>query len=252
MLRLSAGPLGARRLAAMQNTTRHRTRHMSRVNFTCPHCKQTVLARRRRSRGSPRPCPKCKIMVSTWPGPLAAELKPLAKREGEPRTITLRKPSAEVPCPHCRAAVAMSADRINRTVRCASCDGAFVVSLRIETVESSATTSAATKTVPREWVQVQVSARLLYWPKKCACCGGPEQQSRKATCTRLDSRNRLRSRSWAVPYCSACAAAIARGSVEEAVRYDDFSASVHTFRFASPEYTKAFREQNRDKLIGRS
>ena len=180
-----------------------------------------------------------------------------------------------MPCPHCQSPVAMSVDQLNRSTRCPSCFRDFVVSFGIHPTPTAPAVPPQAYPPPpapvarppmatpvyqvvapvarpkkARWVRVQVSARLLHWPRMCACCGGPFEVVRQASCSRLDSRNRLQTKWWEVPYCGACDRQIASGEYEDAVRYEEFHASVHTFRFWSPEYAEAFRGQNSGKVLG--
>lgn len=54
--------------------------------------------------------------------------------------------------------------------------------------------------------QVQVSARTLNWPQRCACCSGAADSSFAASYTRTTGKRVIRNdtRGWQVPYCSTC------------------------------------------------
>jgi hypothetical protein len=56
------------------------------------------------------------------------------------------------------------------------------------------------------WRTVQVSARLLSWPRRCVCCGGQANTSYSASYTRTTGKRVIRhdTRSWDVPYCDDC------------------------------------------------
>jgi hypothetical protein len=55
-------------------------------------------------------------------------------------------------------------------------------------------------------VRIEISARLIRWPPVCACCLGRSNDVLRATSTRVTGKRVVRtdSRSWNVPYCSAC------------------------------------------------
>jgi DNA-directed RNA polymerase subunit RPC12/RpoP len=260
------------------------------IRFNCASCGKSLKAPEDNA-GAKAKCPKCGAALRI-PPPIrvATELVPVEPRppsvpghdlvndtgSASKLVPTQKKASAEVPCPHCRALVPMSADQINRGIRCSSCFRDFVVSLSIhatgqsmlalpipEPVQPVAIPSPAPPKVvvsvpppssqpakARDWVQVCVSARLLHWPRMCTCCNGTFDVTRKVVYRRVDSRGKMQERWWEVPYCRRCSDSIDTGAAGESVRYDNFSGSVHTFRFWSPEYAQAFQEQNRGKLVG--
>ena len=55
-------------------------------------------------------------------------------------------------------------------------------------------------------VRVHISARLIRWPQKCACCLGRADAVYQTTHTRVTGKNVVHtdSRWWKVPYCSGC------------------------------------------------
>ncbi len=55
-------------------------------------------------------------------------------------------------------------------------------------------------------VRVEVSARLIRWPDRCACCLGRANTVHETTHTRVTGKKVIRtdSRSWQVPYCTNC------------------------------------------------
>lgn len=54
---------------------------------------------------------------------------------------------------------------------------------------------------------IKVSARLISWPKICACCGRSSETELEASFTRTSGKKVIKHdrRSWGVPYCHACA-----------------------------------------------
>jgi hypothetical protein len=59
--------------------------------------------------------------------------------------------------------------------------------------------------------QISVSARLLSWPKCCACCGWASNTTHQAAFTRTTGKRVIRhdTRSWNVPYCRSCLSHVA-------------------------------------------
>ena len=106
-------------------------------------------------------------------------------------------------------------------------------------------------------VMVQVSAKLLCWPRSCACCMGTPDVEYLVTCTRT-SKKKQEQQCWRVPYCSACLAHVRTQNgakadcctMGPAIVYDNWHGTVHTFRFLSRGYAAAFREANSKKLLG--
>ena len=64
--------------------------------------------------------------------------------------------------------------------------------------------------------QVRVSARILYWPRCCACCCGVATGTRAATATRTTGKRVIKTQGkyWPIPYCDQC--------LEHHVVYDEF------------------------------
>src|SRR4051812_39269529 len=58
---------------------------------------------------------------------------------------------------------------------------------------------------PGPW-EVRVSARILHWPGRCACCCGPAECKVPAECRRLTGVRviRVQTKHWEIPYCQAC------------------------------------------------
>ena len=54
----------------------------------------------------------------------------------------------------------------------------------------------------------QISARILSWPRKCACCGDAPDSHFRAAASRTTGKRvqRTTTSSWEIPYCSACLA----------------------------------------------
>jgi hypothetical protein len=54
--------------------------------------------------------------------------------------------------------------------------------------------------------QFQISAKLLHWPRKCACCSEPSNALIRASASKTKGK-RVRhttTSSWEVPYCTVC------------------------------------------------
>src|SRR5262249_53356034 len=64
---------------------------------------------------------------------------------------------------------------------------------------------------PGPWL-IAVSARILNWPPRCACCFHPGEQKLPVACTRVTGVRVIRSdtRGWNVLYCHRCAEHVAR------------------------------------------
>ncbi len=60
---------------------------------------------------------------------------------------------------------------------------------------------------PRPGHSIQVSARILTWPRLCACCSRPATTDVAASYTRVSGKRVIRTntRSWRVPVCATCA-----------------------------------------------
>jgi hypothetical protein len=54
----------------------------------------------------------------------------------------------------------------------------------------------------------QISARLLSWPRKCACCGGAADSSMRAAASKTTGKRVQHTKTswWEVPYCNTCLA----------------------------------------------
>ena len=54
---------------------------------------------------------------------------------------------------------------------------------------------------------VEVSANILHWPDRCACCGGRSNTTYAAKTSRTSGKRvvRTETKGWHVPYCRACA-----------------------------------------------
>lgn len=54
--------------------------------------------------------------------------------------------------------------------------------------------------------QLQVSAKILSWPRQCACCGGEASGELQATASRTTGKRVQRTTTswWHVPYCTSC------------------------------------------------
>jgi len=52
----------------------------------------------------------------------------------------------------------------------------------------------------------QISARLLHWPRQCACCRGAADAEMRAAATRTRGKRVVHTttRWWTIPYCSRC------------------------------------------------
>jgi hypothetical protein len=54
--------------------------------------------------------------------------------------------------------------------------------------------------------QIQVSARILSWPRVCACCCGPADTVKRAAASRTTGKRVQHTKTswWEVPYCTSC------------------------------------------------
>lgn len=54
--------------------------------------------------------------------------------------------------------------------------------------------------------QLQVSAKILSWPRQCACCGGQANSELRAAASRTTGKRVQHTTTswWHVPYCSSC------------------------------------------------
>jgi hypothetical protein len=114
---------------------------------------------------------------------------------------------------------------------------------------------------PPEAICVQVSARTLAWPQKCACCGGKSSVSLRLLQARgQGQQDGLPGEGyWEAPYCSDCLAHVRRTpgsrrkseccSAGPAVIYDGTEGKVHSFRFLSTAYAARFIEANADRCL---
>jgi hypothetical protein len=153
-------------------------------------------------------------------------------------------------CPACRTVAEVPDGYAGNRTACPSC----ALPLRVpEAPEAPAR---------QEAIRVQVSARTLNWPQKCACCGGPANTTLRLRQTRFAGPQGEPHREgyWEAPYCTDCLAHLRRapGSVRKpdccaagpAVFYDGAEVRVHTFRFLSPAYAGRFIEANAERCLG--
>jgi hypothetical protein len=192
--------------------------------------------------------------------PVRAATPPARAHE---QALATQNKAAQVPCPKCTRAVAITPQQLNRQIRCGACDHAFVVKFEIESAKPTSAEPPAKREEPKPapvrarvveacgWERVQVSAKILRWPRLCVCCAGQSDTERIITCRRSNARGRSLTRSWEVPYCARCVARIERKEISEAARYADFYAGVHTFEFWNPAFTTAFVEANDEKVLNR-
>ncbi len=108
---------------------------------------------------------------------------------------------SSVPCPGCGRAIDVPLDLLSSLIECAKCGVRFHVP-------------------PGRPATVRVSARILNWPDRCACCLGPADAEFDACSTRRTGVRVVRTttKGWAVPYCSGCLDHV--DADEEAVRLE--------------------------------
>jgi hypothetical protein len=120
-------------------------------------------------------------------------------------------------CPACGAKGKVPDAYVGKAILCPKCGGKFHVTIPgVELVDEPPEVLPADPTPPParkkrsrwcdEWFEVRVSARILKWPEKCACCCGWPDDVFRAESTRTTGVRVVRedSRSWPVPYCSRC------------------------------------------------
>lgn len=248
------------------------------IRFKCPAGAHTVTLAAGKS-GEKVVCPECNLPV-TIPSevqqirptkavvpaattgalvPVRAAIPPTRATEQHP---VVQHRTTNVPCPKCAQAVAITPQQLNRPIRCGACDHAFVVKFEIESAKPTTAEPPTKREEPKPapvisrvvescgWERVQVSARILHWPRLCVCCAGQSDTERIVTCRRSNA-GRTRTRTWEVPYCAQCTARIERKEISEAARYAEFYAGVHTFEFWNPAFTTAFVEANGEKVLNR-
>lgn len=115
--------------------------------------------------------------------------------------------------------------------------------------------------------EIEISARLITWPRMCACCLGDAEDCYTAEARRAKSYG-ADVRTWDVPCCDACLdhvdVALGRSwgwgvklsdycacgrPNELPVAYQGWNGSVHTFEFANDDYADKFVKANRSKVI---
>lgn len=110
---------------------------------------------------------------------------------------------------------------------------------------------------------VQVSARILLWPQKCACCGTKDNLEQQRFLSDHET-GRANTSGWLIPYCHRCirhASEYVETLIPQeitsacacqawAVKYLGYKGSVHTLCFTSESYARSFAEANEKKLIG--
>jgi hypothetical protein len=130
-------------------------------------------------------------------------------------------------------------------------------------------------------LEVRVSAHVLGWPQRCACCLDSNDADAVAAHTRVDcarvscaldnfrygwygysalwAEGSVQQLGWESPHCWECLDHIERRTdrckktcchLDPAVRYDGWQVSFHLFRFSNWQYANAFICSNSDKLFG--
>jgi hypothetical protein len=130
-------------------------------------------------------------------------------------------------------------------------------------------------------VSVRVSAYILVWPQRCACCLDYHDAGATAAHTRVDwariacaldsfrhgwyghsalwAEDSVQQRGWEIPYCWECLDHIQERTdrckktccnLGPAVVYGGWQGSFHLFRFYNWQYANAFIYANANKLIG--
>ncbi len=116
-------------------------------------------------------------------------------------------------CPRCRRHVQIPDSLGGRQVACPHCGQVFGLPNDLIPIPPSAVVllspppAAQARVTPATGPEiVRVSARILHWPRGCACCLGAATTSRPAVAGRDSGVRVVRTdeRSWAVPYCHAC------------------------------------------------
>jgi hypothetical protein len=108
--------------------------------------------------------------------------------------------------------------------------------------------------------RIQVSAKILLWAQKCACCCEESDAVLQVTNLHSVGRGVAKEVSWEVPYCSFCLAHAKKlegakvkeacCGTEPAVAYDGYHGTVHTFRFFNSAYAERFVRANEKKVLG--
>ena len=130
-------------------------------------------------------------------------------------------------------------------------------------------------------VSLRVSAHILVWPQRCACCLDYNDAGAVAAHTRVDwarvacaldnlrwgwygysalwAEGSVQQKGWEIPYCWECLDHIEnrtdRGkktccNLDPAVLYDGWQGGFHLFRFFNWQYANAFICANANKVIG--
>ena len=196
----------------------------------------------------------------TWPGEVEEEIADALPADSAAEQQLVRPGRYHrLTCSFCRRLVRVPREDSGRVLPCPSCRMYFRAPGRCWDEDDG---------LP---AVVQVSARLLFWPKRCACCLRPHDTCVRAIHRQYTTRGLHGTAAlisfcfpdqyfWEVPYCWECAEHIHTGyeegtnpgccNVEEAVEYNGFSGTVHQFRFFNFHYANAFIALNRDKCLG--
>jgi hypothetical protein len=161
-------------------------------------------------------------------------------------------------CPSCNGVHAANDDLGGSRQACPTC-GQRLLLPSANSLRSTPPASASNPTAP---IRVQVSARFLLWPQKCACCLGEVETVFQLLAPRLAAKkgDTQPERCWEVPYCRRCLTHTQGHNLESmtedccttgpAVTHQGWRGTVHTFHFSNPGYARRFIEANREKCLG--
>jgi hypothetical protein len=167
-------------------------------------------------------------------------------------------------CPHCNAVQEAPDHSAGAKVACPSCGQRLQLPARPpspgEAGEGVPVQTSGAGEVPVAPIRVQVSAKILQWPVKCACCCEEADAVLQVTnLHRTGSGSDVKEVCREVTYCKACLAHVKSpegAGVKEAccgarpaVAYDGYRGAVHTFRFFNRAYAERFLKANQKKVL---
>lgn len=163
-------------------------------------------------------------------------------------------------CPSCNTSHVGADSEAGTKVHCPTCGQRL--QLPGTPLIATATATATAKSTLVSPTRVQVSAKILLWPQKCACCLGESETELQVIAPRLAAKKgkEENARIWGVPYCIACLAHVENQTSERvakeccssgpAVAHEGWRGTVHTFHFFNPGYARRFIEANKEKCLG--